>query len=174
MRTRQRNPSPRSWTISTTRRNTPMSAHRCRRACCSLALREPARRCLQRLLQVRQTCRSSPCPARSLSRCSSAWAQARCATSSSRPRKRHPASSSSTRSTLSAKSVTISFPPTTNASRRSTSYSPKWMALRATTVSSSSPRRTGLNRLIPHSHAPAALTAACPSSCLTLRAAKPS
>ena len=72
------------------------------------------------------------------------------ATASSRPRKKHPASASSTRSTLSAKSVTISFPPTMSASRRSTSCSPKWMALRATTVSSSSPRRTGPNRSTRH------------------------
>ena len=85
------------------------SARPCRRAFCSSALREPARRCLPRPLRARQTCRSSPCPARSSSRCSSAWARARCATCSSRPRKRPPASSSSTRSTPSAKSATASI-----------------------------------------------------------------
>ena len=51
-----------------------------------------------------------------------AWAQARCATSSSRPRKRPPASSLSTRSTPSARSAAAaSMAATTSASRRSTS-----------------------------------------------------
>ena len=52
----------------------------------------------------------------------SAWAQARCVTSSSRPRKRPPASSLSTRSTPSARNAAAaSMAATTSASRRSTS-----------------------------------------------------
>ena len=63
-----------------------------------------------------------PCPARNSSKCSSAWAQARCATSSSRPRKRPPASSLSTRSTPSARNAAAaSMAATTSASRLSTS-----------------------------------------------------
>jgi cell division protease FtsH len=51
---------------------------------------------------ARPTCRSSPSPAPTSSRCSSASARAACATCSSRPRRTRPASSSSTRSTPSA------------------------------------------------------------------------
>ena len=55
----------------------------------------------------------------SLWRCSWAWARPRCATCSSRPRKRPPASCSSTRSTPSAKSATpAASAATTSASRR--------------------------------------------------------
>ena len=70
-------------------------------------------------------------PARSLCRCSWAWARPRCATCSSRRRRRPPASSSSTRSTPSAKSaMAASSAATTSASRRSTSSWWRWMALR--------------------------------------------
>ena len=63
-----------------------------------------------------------PSPARSLLKCSSAWARPRCATCSSRRARRRPASCSSTRSTPSAKSATArAWAATMSASRRSTS-----------------------------------------------------
>ena len=67
------------------------------RASCSSALRVPARPCWQRPWRANPTCRSSPSPARSSWRCSWAWARPKSAICSSRPRKRPPASSSSTR-----------------------------------------------------------------------------
>ena len=66
------------------------------------ALPAPARRCWPRPSRARPTCRSSRSPARTSSRCSSAWAPRACATSSSRARSTRPASSSWTRSTRSA------------------------------------------------------------------------
>ena len=77
----------------------------CPRACCWWALRAPARPCWPRQWQASPTCRSSPCPARNSWRCSWAWAPVRCATCSVRPRRRRPASCSSTRSTPSARSA---------------------------------------------------------------------
>jgi ATP-dependent Zn protease len=58
-RTRRRKTFPRSSTISIIRRNIRASARRCRRACCSSALRAPARRCSPRRSPVRPACRSS-------------------------------------------------------------------------------------------------------------------
>ncbi len=60
---------------------------------------------------------SSPSPARTLWRCSWAWARPVSGTSSRRPTKSPPASSSSTRSTPSANPVTIAWAATTSASR---------------------------------------------------------
>ena len=69
---------------------------------------------------VRPVCRSSPSPAVSLWRCSSAWARPRCATCSSRRVKKRPASSLLMRSIRSARSVTAAptLAATTSASRR--------------------------------------------------------
>ena len=69
---------------------------------------------------VRPACRSSPSPAVSLWRCSSAWARPRCATCSSRRVKKRPASSLLMRSIRSARSVTAAptLAATTSASRR--------------------------------------------------------
>ena len=68
---------------------------------------------------ARRMCRSSPFPAPTSSRCSSASARAACATCSSRPRRTRPASSSSTKSTRSAAiAAPASAAATTNASRR--------------------------------------------------------
>ena len=142
-RTKQRSRLPKSSTIFTIRRNIPTWARRCRRAFCSLALREPVKPCSRRLSRVRRTCRSSRCPARNSSKCSSAWARAKSVTFSSRPRKKRPASSLLTKSTRSAKSATISYRQTMSVSRRSTSCSQKWTDLKETTASSSSLRRTG-------------------------------
>jgi cell division protease FtsH len=67
----------------------------------------------------RPACRSSPSPAPTSSRCSSASAPRACATSSSRPSRRAPASSSWTRSTRSAATAApASEAATTSASRR--------------------------------------------------------
>ena len=67
------------------------------------ALRARARPCWPRPSRARPTSPSSRSPARSLWRCSSAWARPRSATCSSRRRKRRPALCSSTRSIPSAK-----------------------------------------------------------------------
>ena len=142
-RTRRRSRLPRSSIIFTIRRNTPTSARRCRRVFCLSALREPVKPCSRRLSRVRQMCRSSRCRALNSSKCSSAWAQAKSVTFLSRPRKKRPASSSSTKLTRSAKNATISYRQTMSASRRSTSCSQKWTDLKETTASSSSLRRTG-------------------------------
>src|SRR5262249_19426129 len=66
------------------------------------APRARARPCSPARWPARRTCRSSPSPAPSSSRCSSGWAPRACATCSSRPRTRRPASSSSTSWTRSA------------------------------------------------------------------------
>ena len=67
---------------------------------------------------------SARCRALSSSRCLWAWARPRCATCSSRPRKKRPASSLSTRSTPSAKSArpAPAWAATTSGSRPSTSF----------------------------------------------------
>jgi cell division protease FtsH len=78
------------------------SAARFPRARCWSARPAPARPCSPARLRVRRACRSSPFPARTSSRCSSASARAACATCSSRPRRTRRASSSSTKSTRSA------------------------------------------------------------------------
>ena len=62
---------------------------------------------------------SSPCPARNLWRCSSAWALPRYGICSSRQRRRLPASCSSTRLTPSARSATpVAWAATMNGNRR--------------------------------------------------------
>ena len=58
------------------RRSTPPSAQRSPRARCWSALRARARRCLPRPWPARRRCRSSPSPARTSWRCSSASARA--------------------------------------------------------------------------------------------------
>ena len=65
----------RSSTSCTTRRSTPPSARSCPRARCSSALPAPAKPCWPRPLRARRTFRSSPSPARSLWKCSSASAR---------------------------------------------------------------------------------------------------
>ena len=102
---------------SRTPASTTRSAPSAPAARCLLALRARARRCSPRPSQARRACRSSRSPAPSLSRCSWAAALPRCATSSSRPRRRPPASSSSTRSMPWARSATCPSIPTTSASR---------------------------------------------------------
>ena len=57
---------------------------------------------------AKRTCRFSPCPARNLSRCSSAWAHRKYVTSLGRQRKKRLASCSSMKSTPSVKSAIIS------------------------------------------------------------------
>ena len=69
------------------------------------AIRAPARPCWPRPWQVNPTCPSSPSPARSSWRCSWAWVPPRCATCSSRPRRKRPASSLLMRSMPLAKSA---------------------------------------------------------------------
>ncbi len=71
------------------------------------ALQAPARRCWPAPSQVRPVCRSTPWPAPTSWRCSSALARPVCVTCSMRPRKSARPSSSSTRSTPSATSVTV-------------------------------------------------------------------
>lgn len=61
---------------------------------------------------------SSPLPGRNLSKCSSAWVHPRSATSSSRPSRRHRASSSSTKSIPSARSARAMPWATANGNRR--------------------------------------------------------
>ena len=76
---------------------------------------------LRKPLPAKRNCRSSPSPARSSSKCSSAWARPRCAICSSRPAKKHRASCSSTRLIPSVKSATAqAWAATMSASRRST------------------------------------------------------
>ena len=72
------------------------------RACCWSALPAPARRCWPAPSPARRTCPSSPSRAPTSSRCSWASALRGCAICSSRARRTRPASSSSTRSMLSA------------------------------------------------------------------------
>ena len=112
----------------------------------------------------------APCPARNLWRCSSAWALPRCAICSARQRRKLPASSSSTKSTPSARSVAAdSTAATTSVSRPSTSCSPRWTALTAAAASLSSPPPTAPSPLTRRLHVPAALTAACRLNCPTSR-----
>ena len=97
------------------------SVQSCRRAHCWSALQAPARPCWRKPLPVKRMCRSSPFPARSSSKCSSAWARPRCAICSSRPAKKHRASCSSTRLIPSVKSATaLAWAATMSVSRRST------------------------------------------------------
>lgn len=85
-----------------------------------VGLPEQVKRCWQRQLPARQTCRSSPFPVRNLWRCSWAWALQRCVTCSSRQMKKPRVSSLSTRSTPSVKSVTAdsTAAATTSGNRR--------------------------------------------------------
>ena len=95
------------------------SADAFRAACCWSDRPAPARRCSRARSPARRTCRSSPSPAPTSSRCSSASARRACATCSSRRRRTRPASSSSTRSTPSAAiAAPASAAATTSASRR--------------------------------------------------------
>jgi cell division protease FtsH len=88
-------------------------------ACCSSALRAPARPCWPAPVPVRPACPSTPSPARTSSRCTSAWAHPACATSSTRQKRRCPASSSLMRSMQWAVSaVPASAAATMNVSRR--------------------------------------------------------
>lgn len=66
-------------------------ARPCPRAYCSSALPERVKPCSQRLLRAKLTCRFSRCPARNLSRCSSAWALQRSGIFSARQKKKLPA-----------------------------------------------------------------------------------
>jgi hypothetical protein len=95
-----------------------------------LGRREPARRCSPRPSRGKPAGRSSPCRARTSSRCSSAWAPRACATCSSRARRTLRASSSSTKSTRSAATAAPAWAAgTTSASRRSISCSSRWTGL---------------------------------------------
>ena len=87
------------------------------RARCSSVRRAPARPCWPRPWRERQGSPSSPSPARTLWRCSWAWVRPVSGTSSRKPTKSPPVSSSSTRSTPSANPVTIAWAATTSASR---------------------------------------------------------
>ena len=101
------------------RRNSRSSAGASRAARCWSGLPAPARRCSRAPSPARPTCRSSPSPAPTSSRCSSASARRACATCSIRRRRTRPASSSSTRSTRSAAiAAPASAAATTSASRR--------------------------------------------------------
>ncbi len=87
-----------------------------------------------------------------------------CATSSNRPRRTRPASSSSTRSTPSAASAAPAWAAaTTSASRRSTSCSSRWTASTSRPTSSSSPRPTVPTSSTRHCCVPAASTGRSPS-----------
>ena len=173
VRTRRKNRSSRSSTFCTTPKSTPPSAQRSPRARCSSALPVPVKRCWPRPLRVKRRCRFSRSPALTLSRCSSASARAACATSSPRRRRSPPASSSSTRSTPSANPATAAATAaaTTSASRHSTSCSPKWTALTRARASSCLPRRTARRCSTRRCCAPAASTAASPSTARTSPAA---
>ena len=88
-------------------------------------------------LPAKPTFPSSRFPVQTLSRCSSASAQAVFATFSSRERRMHPASSSSMKSTRSVViAVQALVADTTNVSRPSTSSSSRWTASSRMTVSS--------------------------------------
>ena len=76
--------SPRPQQVSGDRR------HPCPRASCWWALRAPARPCWPRPWQASPTCPSSPSPARSLWRCSWAWARPRSGTCSSQAKEKAP------------------------------------------------------------------------------------
>ena len=78
--TRRRRSLRRSWISCATRKGLSSSARVFPRACCSSALRERARRCSPARSRVRRAWSSSPSPARTLWRCTSASAQAACAT----------------------------------------------------------------------------------------------
>ena len=81
---------------------------------------------------ARPTCRSFRFRVRTSWRCSSAWVLRACAICSSRPSRRRPASSSSTRSTRSVAPAarTPDFRAMTNGRTRSTSCLPRWTASR--------------------------------------------
>ena len=85
VRTRPRNRLSRSSIFCTIRRNMPPSARSCRRARCSSAPPAPAKRCWPRPWRARPVCRSSPSPAQTSWKCSSASARAACAICSRRP-----------------------------------------------------------------------------------------
>ena len=75
--TRRWRSSTRSRSSSRTRRSSRRSARASPRACCSTGPRAPARRCWRARSRARRACRSSRSPARTSSRCSSAWAPRR-------------------------------------------------------------------------------------------------
>ena len=87
---------------------------------------------LARPWPARPTCRSFRFRVRTSWRCSSAWVLRACAICSSRPSRRRPASSSSTRSTRSVAPAarTPDFRAMTNGRTRSTSCLPRWTASR--------------------------------------------
>ena len=117
--TRRSRSCTRSRSSSRTPRSSRASARASRRASCSSAPRAPARPCWRGRWPARPGCPSSRSRARTSSRCSSASARAACATSSSRPSRTRPASSSWTRSTRSAATAArASAAATTSASRR--------------------------------------------------------
>ena len=117
-------------------RNTNVSAARCRKASCSSARREPARRCSLERSPARPECRSSPSPPRSSSRRSSASARPACATSSRRHALLLRRSSSSTSWTPSAARDRRArgSAATRSRSRPSTRSSPRWTASTRTRV----------------------------------------
>ena len=81
------------------------------------ALPEPVKPCWPKRSPERRTCLSFPFPDRNSWKCSWAWARRKSATCLSRPMKRLPVSSSSTKSIPSAKRETVRSAVTTSASR---------------------------------------------------------
>ena len=119
VQTRRSRSCTRSRSSSRTPRSSRASARGSRRASCSSVPPAPARRCWRGRWPARPACRSSRSRARTSSRCSWASARAGCATSSSRPSRTRPASSSWTRSTPSGVTAApASAAATTSASRR--------------------------------------------------------
>ena len=172
-RKRKKRSCPRSWTSSSAHRTIPRWARASPRACCSSALRAPARRSWPARSRARQACSFCPFRARTLSSSMSASAHRVCAICSTRPRRSPRPSCSSMRSTRSAASAAaVSAAVTTSASRRSTSCSSRWTALRITRASSSWRRPTAPTFSITRCCAPAALTGACIWVCPISRAAR--
>lgn len=114
--------STRSRTSCRTPAGTKRWAPRSPKACCSTGRREPVRRCWLVRWPAKPECRSSPSPAPTSSKCSSASAHPVSETCSSRPSRTARASSSSTRSTPSADKEAPGWAAvTTSVSRPSTS-----------------------------------------------------
>ena len=131
VRTRKKRSSRKLWSSS----RAPISSIRWVPAsptvCCWWALRVPVRPCWPAPVQARQGCPSTPSPALTLWRCTSAWAHPACVTCSIRPKRPCPASSLSTRSMLWVVSAAQVWAAVTM------SCWWRWMALRPTTASSS-------------------------------------
>eukprot|EP00001_Collodictyon_triciliatum_P076794 13604_6 len=135
------------------------------------ALLELARLSSLALLLARLVCPSSPYLALSSLRCSLVSAPPACVICSHRPRRMRPASSSLTKSTLSAASVAPALlVATTSASRPLTRSLPKWMASRAIRASSSLLPPIALTCSIRHCSAPAVLIGVSLLTCRTSRA----